>query len=176
MTSSVGPLSPTDDCTSCYEQLPVEKLYAGPCEHAYCGDCLERIVRQWLEVKTGPPPMCCNKDFVFEDFKEKMNGELAEEFRQKKEEFDTVDPVYCPNRTCSAFMGAQHVLVVNATATCPVCTRVVCPNCTADSHPGDCVRDSSRDSMMELAEEEGYQTCKMCRRLVEHDEGCWHMK
>lgn len=52
------------------------------------------MVRKWLEERAGGLPMCCEEDFVWENSKEKIGGELAEAFRQAKEEWDTVDPVY----------------------------------------------------------------------------------
>jgi hypothetical protein len=40
-------------------------------------------------------PCAAAKESVWEDFKENIGGEMAEDFRQAKEEWETVDPVYC---------------------------------------------------------------------------------
>jgi hypothetical protein len=53
---------------------------------------------------SSQPTVCCDENIPSDGFTYDVMGELAEAFRQAKEEWETVNPVYCPDHTCSAFV------------------------------------------------------------------------
>jgi hypothetical protein len=160
-------------CNSCFERKPVEDVWETPCEHIYCDVCLEILVQNWYTSTRAPA--CCGTVLPWEDYKSTVNPELTAALDAKKEELDSKDRTYCPERTCSTFIGAQDISVDNATATCSVCSKVTCTTCKAASHTGDCVPDASISNELEQAEQEGWKRCCQCRMVVEREDGCPHM-
>lgn len=79
-------------CESCLEHMPAESTWEAPCEHRYCSKCLERMVGDWYP--TTRPPMCCGEVFPWDDFKARINEELAAAVEIKKEELDSRDRTY----------------------------------------------------------------------------------
>jgi len=151
--SSVSP--PTEECVSCLEDLSVHYLWLAPCDQWYCFKGLGKMISIRLEEPGFRLPKCCGRIFEWEDMRRKVNGELAAAFDKKKEEFESIRPTYCTDRTCpgsSALIGAQHISPDDATATCPICKKVVCIDCKQDSHSGACVPDVTLEEVLKLAD------------------------
>ena len=74
---------------------------------------------------------------------------------------------------CSAFIRVENI--ENERATCPVCAEVTCTMCKAEAHTGDCPADTALQLVLDTANENGWQRCYGCRRLVELDIGCNHI-
>lgn len=104
---NIGPpcLRSSEECTCCYNEFPLENLFATPCSHFYCTNCLESMVRKWLKDRRGNLPICCSKEFVLEDFEEMIDGKLAEAFRQAKEEWRHRRPGILLRFRCDAALG-----------------------------------------------------------------------
>jgi len=64
---------------------------------------------------------------------------------------------------------------MNEQATCPDCSTVTCTLCKAASHRGDCPADTVLQQVLQTADENRWQRCYSCRRLVELDIGCNHI-
>ncbi|KAL2808002.1 hypothetical protein BJX63DRAFT_410661, partial [Aspergillus granulosus] len=60
-------------------------------------------------------------------------------------------------------------------ATCPDCGHTTCTNCKGRVHTGDCPNDTSMQQLLATAQENGWQRCYSCWRMVELDHVCNHM-
>jgi len=163
-------------CAICFGYEPAEGIWEAPCEHLYCSNCLGRLVSNWYPATR--PPMCCGQAFLWDDLKAGISEELAATVDNKREELESRDRTYCPEPTCSAFIGADHIDTATATATCPTCGKAVCTECKAASHSGECVTvtDESEIEVLAQACTEGWQTCRNCQMLVVREGGCPHME
>jgi hypothetical protein len=88
-------------------------------------------------------------------------------------EFDTPDRTYRSNPLCLAFICSEGIM--NEQATCPDCSTVTCRLCKAASHRGDCLADTVLQQVLQTADENRWQRCYSCCRLVELDIGCNHI-
>jgi len=164
-------LDPFVGCNICFEQRPVEDVWEAPCEHLHCSTCLEILVKN-LYTSTRAPA-CCGEVLPWEEYKFKVTPELATALDAKKEELDSNNRIYCWERTCSTFIGAQGIS--GHTATCSACQKQTCTKCKATAHAGDCAPDVSISHELEHAEQEGWKRCSQCRMVVEREDGCPHM-
>lgn len=86
----------------------------------------------------------------------------------------TVSRAYCPNPTCSIFIGSSAG--VSEEMKCPTCGTPVCPTCKQVAHPGDnCQENTAILEVRALARSEHWQTCPGCMAIVELQQGCYHM-
>ena len=164
-------LDPFVGCNICFEQKSVEDVWEAPCQHIHCNVCLEILVRSWYTSTRAPK--CCDAVLAWEDFKHQIDPELVAAIDAKREELDSNNRIYCSERTCSTFIGAQDVS--GDTATCSACQKQTCTSCKAASHAGDCVPDASISNELEHAEQEGWKRCGQCQMVVERVDGCPHM-
>jgi hypothetical protein len=161
-------------CDSCFEYNPVEDFWNAPCTHNYCNVCLEVLVQNWYTSTCAPA--CCHEVFPWEDYKPKVNSELAATLDAKREELDSHDRIYCAEKTCSTFIGAADISGDGATGTCSACGKVTCTICKAVSQPDGCEPDASMSNELQQAGQEGWKRCRECRMVVEREDGCPHMK
>jgi hypothetical protein len=160
-------------CIACREKKPLEDIWEAPCQHRYCGVCLEVMVQYWY--KSSRAPECCRTVLPWEEYKSKINPELVAALDAKREELDSTDRFYCSEQTCSAFISEQDISADTATATCSVCKKQTCTKCKVAYHLGDCVPDASVSDVLKQAEEEGWKKCPRCQIFVERVWGCPHM-
>ena len=164
-------LDPFVGCNICFEQKSVEDVWDAPCQHIHCNVCLEILVRSWYTSTRAPK--CCDAVLAWEDFKHQIDPELVAAIDAKREELDSNNRIYCSERTCSTFIGAQDIS--GDTATCSACQKQTCTSCKATSHTGGCVPDASISNELEHAEQEGWKRCGQCQMVVERVDGCPHM-
>jgi hypothetical protein len=119
------------------------------------------------------PPKCCRQPLVSGGVRIFLTPELVKEYERKKIEYDTPNRTYCSNPVCSSFIKLGDI--ANELATCTECGTITCTMCKAVQHTGDCPADTALQQVLEAAEENGWQRCYSCRRLVELDVGCHHM-
>ena len=91
----------------------------------------------------------------------------------KKVEFDTPNRTYCSNPLCSAFKRPESI--INEQDTCPGCNTITCTLCKATAHEGAFPIDTALHQLLHTANENSWQRCYSCRRLVELDVGCNHI-
>jgi hypothetical protein len=119
------------------------------------------------------PPKCCRQVITTGAVRIHLSGEIVRQYEAKKIEYETPDRTYCSNAVCSTFIRAENI--ANEKATCSVCGEVTCTMCKAESHTGDCPADTALQLLLTTANENGWQRCCSCRRLVELDIGCNHI-
>ncbi|KAF2229485.1 hypothetical protein EV356DRAFT_455768, partial [Viridothelium virens] len=120
------------------------------------------------------PPTCCHNPIPMEMADQFLAPELKSQFLKKATEYSTVDRTYCYQPTCSAFIPKTNIK--GGVATCPDCKSTTCPSCKREMHEkDDCSEDPAVQSVMRIAEEEGWRRCTECGRMVELIVGCYHV-
>jgi hypothetical protein len=160
-------------CAACQEQIIFFDTARVPCGHKYCRDCLQDLFRASLTDESLFPPRCSRQPIASGGVRIFLTSELIEQYKRKKVEFVTSDRTYCSNPICSALMSLEKV--INDVATYTDCGTKACTMCKTIAHTGDCPLDTALQQVLETANENGWQRCYSCRRIVELDHGCNHM-
>lgn len=124
--------------------------------------------------ETLMPPRCCRVTIPLRSVERLLGHDTVVEFEEKLREFSTKNRLYCPQETCSAFIG-EASSTKGEQVNCPKCGITVCTYCKTTSHSvwEACSDDKDPASklVLELGEREGWRRCGGCRRLVELDHG-----
>jgi hypothetical protein len=160
-------------CTSCQEHVRFFDTARVPCGHEYCRDCLRDLFQASMTDESLFPPRCCRQLITTGSVRIFLTADLIKQYEQKKVELETPDRTYCSNPVCSAFIHQKDI--TNEQASCPDCGVVTCTLCKTASHGGDCPADTALQQVLQTADENGWQRCYSCRRLVELDIGCNHI-
>jgi hypothetical protein len=171
------PPSATDTCTVCVESPTAGKAWRTPCQHWYCLDCLETLIRASVTDESLYPPKCCVV-VPWDELRALLPADLATSFGQRKAELDILagESLYCAEPSCSHFLGTRATRAGGID--CSLCHTVTCATCRAVSHAGPCPAeaDEAEQQTLRLANEQGWQSCQQCKRVVERvPGGCNHM-
>lgn len=160
-------------CTACGDAVPFFNVARCPCSHEYCRDCLAELFRLSITDESLYPPRCCRQPIPLGFNKIFLPSEVVREFQIKEIEYRTPNRTYCHRATCSEFIPADTVR--GDVATCTVCRSRTCTICKGPFHEADCPEDTATLELLQIAEENGWQRCRTCHRMVELDTGCNHM-
>ena len=165
---------PTIRCVSCTDDFALDNVSGGPCEHDYCRTCLNTLFRDCITDETLYPPRCCRQEIPFENVAHLLERRVQRDFAAKKPELDDNDRIYCHIPTCSAYIAVDDR--VGDLARCIECRELTCTICKNAAHRGrDCPEDQGTQSVLALAQTEGWQRCSECGRMVALATGCNHM-
>jgi hypothetical protein len=92
----------------------------------------------------------------------------------KRIEVSTTNRTYCSWEGCCAFIDPNSIS--GNTAICPKCHQNTCSKCKFKGHPGECTPEIGLQNLWEKAEENKWQHCYKCRRMIERVAGCNHME
>ncbi|WQF80458.1 Putative Zinc finger, RING-type, E3 ubiquitin ligase RBR family, TRIAD [Colletotrichum destructivum] len=145
------------ECICCLNQHDFTDVACCPCGHEYCRTCLEALVEMSLTDESLFPPRCCSKSIPIEDNRTFLPSKLIGQFRAKALEFLTPDRTYCHLATCSTLSPKSS------------------SGTTSPPAPSNCGQDTATQSLLQLANKNGWQRCYGCRRFVELVTGCYHM-
>ncbi|PBP18079.1 hypothetical protein BUE80_DR010964 [Diplocarpon rosae] len=166
--------APKRPCTACQETLLSFELARVPCRHEYCGRCLRDLFSASMTDDTLFPPRCCREPITpVGHVRTYLSAHIVQRYEAKKIEFDTPNRTYCSNPLCSSFIRAEHIVGDHASG--QLCRTVTCPICKVTAHRGDCPEDTALQLVLEVAQDNQWQRCWSCRRLVELDTGCNHI-
>ncbi len=161
-------------CEACREVKKYFDVIAGPCHHKYIRDCLRELFSAALTDESLFPPRCCRQAIPLNSVGVFLTRELKDQFEAKKVEFSTPNRTYCCRPACSAFVGGDAI--ENEIATCSECYTQTCTVCKSQAHIGtECPNDTALQAVIDLANEQHWQRCYSCRRMVELEIGCNHM-
>lgn len=164
---------PTRGCISCREETNFANVVRVPCHHEYCHSCIEDLFKASMTDETLFPPKCCRQPISMDIARIFLKPEIVQQYEKKKLEFETPNKTYCYNPECAIFIPTAHV--VGETATCPECDSITCTSCKARAHTGDCLNDPATQQLLAVAQENGWQRCHTCWRMVELEMGCNHI-
>ncbi len=160
-------------CVACQESKPAFDIIQAPCEHRYCRECIGDLFETATTDESLFPPRCCRQNIPVDTVKDLLSKALIERVEQKRVEFGTPNRTYCVWPTCSAFIPPDRI--DGDIAVCPNCEQTTCTICKSAAHQGDCPNDTALQSLISTAEENNWQRCYQCRRLIELEIGCYHM-
>lgn len=161
-------------CVSCDDTKPLWALLGTPCGHYYCEDCLRTLFRLAATDETLYPPRCCRQRIPLTSARLYLDSDFTKHFLKKSVEFNTSNRTYCHRPSCSSFIPPSRI--EGERGRCLDCNESTCTICKNRSHAGDCPEDTNTQQVLEMASQEGWQRCYKCRRLVELNHGCNHMR
>ncbi|KEQ81875.1 hypothetical protein M438DRAFT_301409 [Aureobasidium pullulans EXF-150] len=160
-------------CVACTEDAVWFDILAAPCNHQYCRDCVTELFQASMIDESLYPPRCCRQVIPLEDAKLVLHPKLVRDFEHKSIELDTKDRTYCFDPRCSTFIPIDHI--TDNIASCADCGRRTCAICKVAAHLGDCPRDEALQEFLQTADDQGWQRCYSCRRVVDLRTGCNHI-
>ena len=161
-------------CTACTETTTVDQGARINCgkSHAFCRGCIQQVFQAASIDERSWPPKCCSGPIGIEDVSSLLEPTFREFYKDKSLEFSTGDRTYCHKPMCSAFISPATV--IERKATCPSCKEDTCASCKEAFHSGPC-NPSTDECLVQLAKDEGWQSCPKCKRIVDLTRGCYHM-
>jgi hypothetical protein len=160
-------------CTACGDAVPFFYVARCPCSHEYCRECLTELFKASITDESLFPPRCCKQPIALHLNQIFLPSRVVQDFRAKEVEYSVGNRTYCHRATCSAFIPPDAVQ--DDVATCPVCSNSTCTICKGPTHESDCPADTLTLELLQIADDNGWQRCRACHRLVELETGCNHM-
>ena len=174
----LGKTSKTQECASCFEDVPRSTAMSLVCRHSYCRECLNRLVETAFQNENLWPPRCCLLDIPRPVIRKCLQAKNIAMFTWKEKEFSVPiqDRWYCTSSKCGRWFDPK-VKRSSAKVECPHCRFKMCSHCRAEVHPVtiSCPEDRGLRATIDTARREGYQRCYNCHTMVELKEGCQHI-
>lgn len=165
-------------CTGCDSRFTRHQSFKAPCDrHFFCFECLANFFEYTIGDESLYPPKCCDAEISLDNVKKLLDDKLVARYEKKKVEYDTVPTkrTYCHGLKCNTFIPESSI--ENDVATCSDCGKRTCTICKEKAHRGDCPKDEDTQSLLDMAEKEGWQRCynTKCHRVVALTIGCNHI-
>ncbi|KAL1719404.1 hypothetical protein EV715DRAFT_272792 [Schizophyllum commune] len=166
------------ECIVCMDDIATQQRVQGPCGHFYCRGCTRQLVTAALQDESLWPLRCDNRPLPIPAIRALLDSATQRTFDARSAELSTpaTRRLYCPNATCSHFLGATDPDGVRSNVRCPRCSTLACSSCKERAHPGAaCGENQATEAVRALARASGWQTCPKCKNIVELSQGCFHM-
>ncbi|GAB7366387.1 hypothetical protein MBLNU230_g8184t1 [Neophaeotheca triangularis] len=160
-------------CVICQDEFEFYSVVRTPCDHEYCRECLAALFQHSMTDESLFPPRCCNKPVQIDWVSFFLPRELVKDFKSKEPELATSNRTYCHDKRCSTFI--PNSTIRGDVATCPTCSKTTCAMCKNPSHTGDCPEDTALQELLSTANDQQWQRCYKCHRIVELAHGCNHI-
>lgn len=160
-------------CVSCMTDVPFFETVQCPCSHEYCRECIADLFKAAMYDESLFPPRCCRQTVPFGLNRIFLPAKLVGQYRAKELEYATKDRTYCHLPNCSTFIAP--VSIKGDIAICPKCQSETCSICKSQSHEDNCPQDTATLDLLRIAEENDWQRCYSCRRMVDLITGCNHI-
>ncbi|KAK7559004.1 hypothetical protein IWX48DRAFT_670636 [Phyllosticta citricarpa] len=161
-------------CAACLEEKRYYECARAPCDHNYCADCIDHLFLDAVKDESLYPPRCCRTEIPLSSVRNFLSLRTESDFMKKAPEWEAKDRTYCARPVCSAWIPRHRIQ--SDIGDCPSCRAKTCTICKAGAHDdGDCLEDEATQQLLELAQENKWQRCYQCRRLVSLSAGCYHM-
>jgi len=184
-STSAWPSSPSTDlftdkmleetCVGCKDDHQVYDILQAPCGHFFCRWCFHRLAEAASQDESLYPPSCCQQTIPLSSSSSFLATDLIELLESKAEEFGTPNRTYCHDASCSEFIPSRYVR--HDVATCPKCSKGTCSMCKGPPHVDtDCPDDPAEKALETLAIAQKWARCPNCKRRVELESGCNHIR
>lgn len=165
-------------CTGCDSRFTRHQSFKAPCDrHFFCFECLANFFEYTIGDESLYPPKCCDTEISLDNVKKLLDDKLVARYEKKKIEYDTepTKRTYCHGPKCNTFIPESSI--EKDVATCSDCGKRTCTICKEKAHRGDCPKDEDTQSLLDMAEKEGWQRCynTKCHRVVALTIGCNHI-
>lgn len=161
-------------CVACGSETSYFDIVRLLCTDEYCIDCLTNLFRCSIKDESRFPSRCCGRIISIDFVDVFLPSDVVEEFHKKDIEYSTDDRTYCHQPSCSAFIDTSKDLS-GSEATCPECKSKTCTLCKGAFHDDACPENTETQTVLQLANEQGWQRCSQCHRIVELNTGCYHI-
>lgn len=168
------------ECLSCTEQYPMSDTIRTQCAHIYCRKCILRLFENSFTNESLFPPQCCRIPIRVSTAVEDIIGlDMAKRYEERKIEISEAARTYCSKPSCSRYISPKNIR--RGIGICDSCMERTCVDCKKQRHRGDCDIEPSGDEHSEhllerLAKKRKWQRCTQCSQIIEHTDGCWHIK
>jgi hypothetical protein len=167
----------SEPCVACGDTIYSRYYVKALCNHFYDVQCITELIQHAITDESLYPPRCCKLPLRTHLFVALIPPDVREAFEKKSVEFSTPtkDRRYCPQPTCSSFLGSADTL--SRRVTCPSCNTVACTHCRKAAHHTQQVCEPDDDTVVvsALMKENRWQRCPECRAVVELTIGCNHI-
>lgn len=164
---------PNVDCAVCGELFHPHAAVRLVCSDVYCKPCLKSFLLRVAKDESLFPPKCCRQVIDISTMEADFSVEELAVYRAAELEFTSTDRVYCADPECAKFIPMPQR--TSDRATCEACSATTCVHCRALAHDGGCVKDETKQSLIDFAGEQGWKPCFGCGEMVFRYEGCDHM-
>ncbi|CAL0300416.1 unnamed protein product [Lupinus luteus] len=178
-------------CEICAETKESELMFRNKlCDHSFCSDCVIKQVATKVQENitvVACPGLDCKGVLDLDVCRPMLPKVLVERWDEAMCEalFVAVSKFYCPFKDCSAMLLVDEEGENIRESECPFCHRLFCAKCNAPWHSGvDCdvfqklnKDERGREDLLvrELAIENKWSRCPMCKFYVEKIAGCLHI-
>ncbi|TVY36667.1 putative E3 ubiquitin-protein ligase [Lachnellula occidentalis] len=161
------------ECSVCGDSVHPHSTVRLVCGDVYCKPCLKSFLLRVAKDESLFPPKCHRQPIDTSIIEADFSVEELAAYRSAELEFTSTDRVYCANPECAKFIPISQRSLDRAS--CEACGAGTCMHCKALAHDGVCPSDKARQSLIDLAVEQGWQKCFGCGEMVFRLEGCDHM-
>jgi hypothetical protein len=135
------------ECTSCFEDTPMNESSKLPCNHSYCKPCLTILITTALQNEASFPPKCCLTAVPLPTIMSALDAKQRITYRDKAAEFSILpqERWYCPNSKCLKWIRPSKLPRIPAwNERCPHCGTKICNICRGLAHKSssECPHDS----------------------------------
>lgn len=173
-TKPQGDTSIRLNCVCCDEEKPPLSTFRAPCNHLYCRPCLEMLLQYSIDDEALFPPQCCNQEIPAQSTMLYVSARLILDLERKKIEYNTTDRTYCHDSSCAKFIPPKDD--TENIGLCTSCDKSTCTRCKAAAHPDHCPDDADTQQVVDMGQENGWQRCQRCRRMIQLSTGCHHIQ
>ena len=164
------------ECSSCFDDIPLNSSIDLSCQHSYCSDCFAQLVLAAMKTESLWPPRCCLEEIPRAAILQHLSEQQVLEFGAKEKEYRTPanERWYCTNTKClKFFVPSKH----STWTVCTHCKHNMCIHCRGPRHPTKerCPQDKDLQATLNEAELAGWRACYSCQNMIELTQGCRHI-
>lgn len=160
------------ECAICTESLPEFTMLRPSCGHLLCRECVRKLFQRAITDESSFPPRCCGT-IPLDVARTFLAPPVIAAFKKATLEYQTSNRFYCASALCSLFIPAGNV--GDDLACCDPCGMLTCVHCKGEFHYGDCPEDGALQELLKTAASQGWKRCCECERMVELEQGCFHI-
>jgi len=162
-------------CNICFEDI--NGPYSTPCRQCKKPRCYECVKKQFVMAirdHEEMPARCCGSVLHHEVSRQILPRSQFEMYKQRYDEFKTMNPLYCPISTCSTFIPPRTIHAKDEKINCHNCHTTICVKCKHQALTGHSC--PVKDVRVTILEAFHYKACPRCGTGVMKMFGCPHVR
>ena len=178
-TSILEVSTETEECASCFDDVPSKKAVGLDCQHSYCSPCFAQLVTTAMQHENFWPPKCCLQDIPKKTLVSNLSALELDNYRHKAREYaiPAGERWYCSRPECGKWFERAATRRGDVVVTCTHCSLDMCLFCRGEQHVAGerCPQDRGLEATLAAANLEGWRRCYSCHTMVELNRGCRHI-